>query len=128
MAANPEPSANITDARAATSVDAGQRMKRYAITMAFRTVCFLAAVIFAHGWLQWVLFGGAVFLPYVAVLLANQADQKGSSRTVPAGTPSDAPQLTVGPQHEYVEGEVIADVQGGVHDTDERWNRHHRVA
>ena len=128
MSAHPTTTSSITTARAGTSVDTSQRIRRYTITMAFRTVCFLAAVILAHGWLQWVLFAGAVFLPYVAVLLANQADQKGSTRTVPAGSPSDAPQLTVGPQHEYVEGEVIADVQGGVHDTDERWNRHRRVA
>ena len=129
MVAQPDPSANITDARAATSVDHHQRVVRYAVTMGFRTVCFLVAVIFAHGWLQWTLFAGAVFLPYLAVLLANQANEKGQHRTVPAGGPSAAPQLTVGPQHEYVEGEVIADPQGGVHDGDERpWERRHRVA
>ncbi|HEY0239532.1 MAG TPA: DUF3099 domain-containing protein, partial [Friedmanniella sp.] len=64
----PTGATNITDARAGTSVEMTQRIRRYTVTMAFRTVCFLVAVIFAHGWLQWVLFAGAVFLPYVAVL------------------------------------------------------------
>ena len=92
------------------------RVRRYVITMAFRTVCFLVAVIFAHGWLQWTLFAGAVFLPYVAVLFANQADQKGVQRNVRRGAPDDAKQLTVGPVTSYVEGEVVADDEGRVHE------------
>ncbi len=112
----PTGATNITDARSGNSVEASQRIRRYTITMAFRTVCFLVAVIFAHGWLQWTLFAGAVFLPYVAVLLANQADTRGMKKTVRRGAPGDARQLTVGPSTEYVEGEVIADDRGGVHE------------
>lgn len=93
-----------------------QRVRRYTITMAFRTVCFLVAVIFAHGWLQWVLFGGALFLPYMAVLLANQANTKGLKHPVRRGAPSDALQLTAGPSPAFVEGEVIADAEGRVHE------------
>ena len=108
--------ANITDARAGSSVDMTQRIRRYTITMAFRTVCFLVAVIFAHGWLQWTLFAGAVFLPYMAVLLANQSNTKGQKRVVRRGAPDDAKQLTVMPASEYVEGEVVVDEAGGVHE------------
>lgn len=93
-----------------------QRIRRYTITMAFRTVCFLVAVIFAHGWLQWTLFAGAVFLPYMAVLLANQSNMKGQKRVVRRGAPDDAKQLTVMPASEYVEGEVVVDEAGGVHE------------
>ena len=76
--------------------------------MAFRTACFLAAVTVAHGWLQWVLLAGAVFLPYLGVLLANQADETG--RRAPGLTDAtDAPQLTSGPEPDYVEGVVIDD-------------------
>jgi len=107
---------NITDARPGTSADMSQRVRRYTITMAFRTVCFLVAVIFAHGWLQWVLFAGALFLPYTAVLLANQANTKGMKKVVRRGAPGEARQLTSGPSAEYVEGEVVADDQGGVHE------------
>ena len=112
----PSGATNITDARAGASVEYAQRVRRYAVTMAFRTVCFLVAVIFAHGWLEWVLFAGAVFLPYVAVLFANQADTKGLKKTVRRGAPADAKQLTTGPSIPFVEGEVIVDDQGGVHE------------
>jgi len=112
----PTGATNITDARPGTSADMSQRIRRYTITMAFRTVCFLVAVIFAHGWLQWVLFAGALFLPYMAVLLANQANTKGMKKIVRRGAPDDARQLTTGPSAAYVEGEVIVDDQGGVHE------------
>ena len=93
-----------------------QRVRRYTITMAFRTVCFLVAVIFARGWLEWTLFAAALFLPYIAVLLANQADQKGVRKPVRRGVPGDARQLAAGPTPAFVEGEVIVDEQGGVHE------------
>ncbi|MGI3779504.1 MAG: DUF3099 domain-containing protein [Janthinobacterium lividum] len=112
----PVGASNITDARPGSSVEMTQRIRRYTITMAFRTVCFLVAVIFAHGWLQWVLFAGALFLPYMAVLLANQANTKGLKKAVPRGAPGDARQLTTGPAPVFVEGEVIADDVGGVHE------------
>ena len=110
----PTGATNITDARAGTSVEYSQRIRRYTVTMAFRTLCFLAAVIFAHGWLQWVLFAGALFLPYMAVLLANQANTKGQKKPVRRGAPGDAKQLTTGPSPAYVEGEVIIDDEGRV--------------
>ncbi|SDU90385.1 Protein of unknown function [Microlunatus sagamiharensis] len=108
MATTAAPLSSITTARAGASVDTSQRIRRYAITMAFRTACFLLAVTVAHGWLQWALFAGAVFLPYMGVLLANQADEKGLRKPArPAD--DDAPQLTTGPEPEYVEGVVIDD-------------------
>lgn len=112
----PTSATNITDARPGTSVDMSQRIRRYTITMAFRTVCFLVAVIFAHGWLEWTLFAAAVFLPYMAVLLANQANTKGTARTVTRGAPDDAKQLTAEMSPTYVEGQVIVDDDGGVHE------------
>src|SRR3954471_19410931 len=120
----PSGATNITDARVATSVDLTQRIRRYTITMAFRTVCFLVAVIFAHGWLQWTLFAGAVFLPYLAVLLANQANTKGLEKPVRRGAPDDAKQLTTGLASEYVQGEVIVDDDGAVHEPAEERRRY----
>ena len=99
---------SITSARVGASVDTSQRVRRYAVTMAFRTACFLLAVTVAHGWLQWALLAGAVFLPYMGVLLANQADEKGLRQPV-AAAPLDAPQLTAGPEPEYVEGVGLDD-------------------
>ena len=65
----------ITDARSAASQEQATRQRRYAITMAFRTACFIA-MIFVPGGFRWVLFAGAVFLPYIAVIFANQAQQR----------------------------------------------------
>lgn len=47
------------------------RVRRYTISMAIRTACFLLGVLI-QGWVGLVLMGGAVLLPYVAVVLANQ--------------------------------------------------------
>jgi hypothetical protein len=106
---------SITTARAGASVDTSQRLRRYTITMAFRTACFILAVTVAHGWLMWVMLAGAVFLPYMGVLLANQADETGLRKPAPTSAPDDARQLTTGPEPDYVEGVVI------VEDDDERY-------
>ena len=53
--------------------------------MAIRTVCFIGAVAVGDNWLRWVLFAGAVFLPYVAVVMANATDQRDDSLELMAG-------------------------------------------
>ena len=59
--------------------------------MAFRTACFIA-MIFVDGPLRWVLFAGAVVLPYIAVIVANQANQRGQATAGRRGAdPTDAP-------------------------------------
>ena len=110
MSAHP-PTSSITTARAGTSVDTSQRIRRYTITMAFRTACFILAVTVAHGWLQWVMLAGAVFLPYMGVLLANQANETGLKKPVQDSAPHDTRQLTSGPEPDYVEG-VVMDEDG----------------
>ena len=87
----------ITDARTPASKDLASRQKRYLITMGFRTLCFVA-MIFVPGPFRWVLFGCAILLPYIAVLLANQANTRGQSdRMETIVGPSIAPQLTAKP-------------------------------
>ena len=109
----------ISSARPGASVDTSQRVKRYAVTMAFRTACFLLAVTVAHGWLQWVLFAGAVFLPYLGVLIANQADEKGLRRTVLDDAPEGTRQLTSAPGPDVLDGVVVeGDVLGPATDDD----------
>jgi hypothetical protein len=108
MSAHPTTTPSITTARAGASVDTSQRIRRYTVTMAFRTACFILAVTVAHGWLQWVMLAGAVFLPYMGVLLANQANETGL-RKPEASAPEDAKQLTTGPEADYVEGVVVDD-------------------
>ena len=50
----------------------GARSTRYLLMMGVRVVCFiLMVVITPYGWYTWVLAAGAVFIPYIAVVLAN---------------------------------------------------------
>jgi hypothetical protein len=45
-------------------------MLKYTLAMTIRVVCIVVA-IFVEGWLMWLAFAGAIFLPYFAVVLAN---------------------------------------------------------
>ena len=100
----------ITDARGAASQEQATRQRRYAITMAFRTACFIA-MIFVPGVFRWVLFAGAVVLPYIAVIFANQAHQRPPGDAVGgSGSTSDAPAITTGEERgQIISGEIITD-------------------
>lgn len=65
----------ITSAAVSHSEELGHRQRRYLISMGVRTVCFVLAVA-VDGWPRWVFLAGAVFLPYVAVVLANAGVRK----------------------------------------------------
>jgi hypothetical protein len=51
------------------------RMVKYLIAMTIRVVCIVTA-IFVEGWLMWLCFAGAIFLPYFAVVIANAQTPK----------------------------------------------------
>ncbi|MBZ4486488.1 DUF3099 domain-containing protein [Microbacterium sp. cx-55] len=52
--------------------DEGSRVTKYMITMGIRIACFIAmALVTPYGWYTWVFAAGAVFLPYIAVVIAN---------------------------------------------------------
>ena len=105
------PSPLITDARSPASVEHDSRVRRYAFTMGFRTACFIS-MIFVDGPLRWVLFAGAVILPYVAVIVANQANQR-SKRVAARCRPVDRPQLTTGPEEDDVIAGAATDGTSG---------------
>jgi hypothetical protein len=65
----------ITTAPTSHHDDIDRRRKRYVISMAIRTICFIGAVV-VDGWLRWVLVVGAFILPYVAVVMANVASPR----------------------------------------------------
>jgi predicted tellurium resistance membrane protein TerC len=46
------------------------RMIKYTISMTVRVACLIIGMV-VHGWIQWVFFAAAIFLPYVAVVIAN---------------------------------------------------------
>lgn len=55
------------------------RVIKYSITMGIRVLC-LAALPFVHGGWMFVFAAGAIFLPYVAVVLANVGSIPGVSK------------------------------------------------
>jgi hypothetical protein len=67
----------ITTAPVSRSDELRHREKRYVVSMGIRTLCFVAAVIAGPGfgifWLMWVLLAASLFLPYIAVVMANAA-------------------------------------------------------
>ena len=71
-----QPTANTMKQQSITTVppspeaERRSRMIKYTIAMSIRVACIFA-MLFAQGWWLVVFAAGAVFLPYVAVVLAN---------------------------------------------------------
>lgn len=61
---------SITSAPEAHSAQVDHKERNYLISMAIRLACFLGFVAVDH-WSRWVLAAGAVFLPYIAVVIGN---------------------------------------------------------
>jgi hypothetical protein len=66
---------SITSARTSHSEDLHKRQVRYLMSMGIRTVCFVLAIV-TSGPVRWILVAAAIFLPYVAVVLANAKDRR----------------------------------------------------
>ncbi|WP_310049278.1 DUF3099 domain-containing protein [Arthrobacter ginsengisoli] len=64
---------SITDAAAAHSEEMRQRMIKYAVAMGIRMVC-LILIFVVDGWFKIIPVLGAVFLPWIAVIIANGSD------------------------------------------------------
>lgn len=64
---------SITDAAGAHSVDMHKRMVKYALAMGIRMVC-LILIFVVDGWFKLIPVAGAVFLPWIAVIIANGSD------------------------------------------------------
>ena len=97
----------ITDARMGTSEEMSSRIRRYTITMAFRTACFVS-MIFVPGVFRWVLFACAVVLPFIAVIAANQVNQHfRAGKKMTHALPAERPQLTTGHNDEAINNEVF---------------------
>jgi hypothetical protein len=61
---------SITSLPASPADDRRRRMIQYSITQAIRVICvFLLFVV--HGWWLLLVAAGAILLPYIAVVLAN---------------------------------------------------------
>jgi hypothetical protein len=91
---------SITDAAAAHSEEMRQRMIKYAVAMGIRMVC-LILIFVVDGWFRILPVLGAVFLPWIAVVIANGSDKaeihsESLLDYVPMGE-LDAPRAASGP-------------------------------
>ena len=60
----------ITSAQEALSIEQRGRARRYFTSMMIRTACFIAAIFLPNPY-RWFAMGGALVLPYIAVVIAN---------------------------------------------------------
>ena len=61
---------DITSVPKGLGADQATRQKRYFISMMIRTLCFILTVVLPSPF-RWFALAGAVFLPYIAVVVAN---------------------------------------------------------
>ena len=75
-----EPEAvRITSAAASRDDNLRTRQRRYLFSMSLRTICFVSMMIAAGLGIHWlwpIFLGGALVLPYIAVVMANAVSQR----------------------------------------------------
>lgn len=88
----------ITSMAESAEEERRRRTRQYLITMAIRSVCVLLMVFVRGPWLI-VVAAGAIFLPWIAVVIANHVRQR---KVQPVLRPEEAPVVKF-------EGQVNAD-------------------
>lgn len=73
----------ITGAPRSHTEDINRRINRYLVSMTIRTVC-VVLIFVVDGPARWLAATGAIFLPWIAVMLANAADRRASVQLPPA--------------------------------------------
>jgi hypothetical protein len=82
---------SITTLPPSPEAERRSRMIKYTIAMSIRVACIFA-MLFAQGWWLVVFAIGAIFLPYVAVVLANVSGPTRSAEVLrPGGLVRSAP-------------------------------------
>jgi hypothetical protein len=106
---------NITDVQESHTDEMRRRMVKYTIAMSIRLACLLL-FFFIPGWQRWLFVAGAVFLPWIAVIIANGGSDKNRIKPsdalldqvplaeLPAAAPAAGPD-----QAEVLLGEVVED-------------------
>ncbi|TCO51507.1 DUF3099 family protein [Kribbella antiqua] len=91
---------SVTSAQPSRSEELDSRIARYAWMMSIRIVCFVLAVLTPSPW-RWMFIVAAVFLPYIAVVLANAQRTRGLADADPFVAPQrpalDAPHDVIKP-------------------------------
>jgi hypothetical protein len=84
---------SVTSVGVSPEEERRSRVFKYSLAMSIRLVCIVLAVTM-QGWLMWIGFIGAIFLPYFAVVIANAAGNGDSKKSNSATTPV-APTLSI---------------------------------
>ncbi|MGF7235091.1 MAG: DUF3099 domain-containing protein [Frankia sp.] len=84
----------ITSAATSRPAEIRSRERRYIISMLFRAVCFLLAVIVFRGWLRWAAVAFALIIPWIAVVLANGGPPRRVERRAGYQDPAKMPDPT----------------------------------
>ncbi|MEO6533307.1 MAG: DUF3099 domain-containing protein [Pseudolysinimonas sp.] len=69
---------SITELPPSPDAERHSRMIKYAIAQGIRVLC-IVAILFVPGWWRLIPAAGAVFLPYFAVVAANNVRQGGAT-------------------------------------------------
>ena len=97
MARDRGPSAvRITTAEQSRQTEIAGRQRRYVLSMAVRTVCFVAAILASVAGIDWlwpILIVAALLLPYVAVVMANARTTRGDGFELAEGGAVPLPEL-----------------------------------
>ncbi|MFS0854197.1 DUF3099 domain-containing protein [Microbacterium sp. 179-I 3D4 NHS] len=87
----------VTSLPQSPRAEADHRVRRYAITMTIRIVCFgLMVLVQPYGWYTWVFAIAAAVLPYIAVVFANAG-----SDSTETGAESPLQQLEAAPPEPF---------------------------
>ena len=105
---------SITDAQEGHTDEMRRRMVKYTVAMSIRLACLLL-FFFVDGWLRWAFIAGAVFLPWIAVVIANSgSDQSNLQHSDSLLDHAPAAELEAGtvaqaPETDVLAGEVVDD-------------------
>ncbi len=64
------------------------RFIKYTIAMIIRVICIILAVVVPLGWLTLLFAIGAIFLPYFAVVIANEDSRSTDTKKAKAQAPT----------------------------------------
>jgi hypothetical protein len=89
------PVQSVTSAPQSLAQEQAGRIRRYLVTMAIRTVCFLGAAVTATQGAPWWVWGSlslaAIVLPYIAVVMANAVRPRPPGASPPVTPRGDGP-------------------------------------
>jgi hypothetical protein len=91
---------SVTSAPESLAQEQAHRIKRYLVTMAVRTVCFVGAAVSASvgasAWVWGSLAVAAIVLPYIAVVLANAVRPRAPGESEPVWPGDDQGPTQIG--------------------------------